>query len=472
MAQGTDRSLIGQFLAELIRGRRAWKEFAHNLLLGLHPYCPPTLKALDNQTRIVRKWRRGPLRCTRENWAPIGTLTRTTPEQIGALALAREGDTPLLQAVLYDRADRIESARQHPAHADEGPKAQERASDPQLDAVGNFTIAEHLEYLGVERHAVYEGMGIFDVQPNRVCIGHTILLQNLNGLAPALVRATAYKCYADLPPFLRARWPDARRDLRGEHDHPKGALVRWHQVSDDVMDERLDLDIELSRYSIKKAMMDYCRAEIESDLVSHRLRLFHDNVLYDHDPPRLRLHSNFHCDATIITSDRKIILSQRGKADSLHLRWMASSGESMDYVKDKFRSYHPLTTMWRGIGEEVNFAEPETQLSARVRFTGLFYSLANFSEILHAIVEVDARSKKVLEEAAKRHDPEVRGHSCMDFSPEACACAVAYGEVNGMQLDDSARAYILVAALHEFEREFTAQLALLSAGRTEARRSP
>ncbi len=343
-----------------------------------------------------------------------------------------------------------------------------RKNDTQPDSTQPLplsSVARDLTRLGVTRARVFEQAGLFAGNEHRLCIGNVLSLYRFRGsrgISPNLIAVKENDHELPFPDYLQRTIPTV--SVTGKNRLK--AFVTNLQLAPLDQDEGAVVHLAPGPFSIKLAM-DKCRAELARDLAARTLRLS-DDPAYGPDQPPL-LPCALHCDGLVLTSDRKVLLAQRGPSVHGHpLLWGASFGEGTEWNEDRDLNgqLHPLRTLWRGLGEELGlhrqWIEEEYGTTTRIRFMDVGFDYSNFALVFFAISDIPRLTSERAQarwEAAYEKGRELRRVDVMEFSPEACAAAVVNGQVAGKQLVDGARFAIVVAALAEFGTEFETALA-------------
>jgi len=309
---------------------------------------------------------------------------------------------------------------------------------------------------------LFRDAGFLD-DPARKCIGEVIsmrILSGAQGLAPGGIVVTE----GDPPPLDPSIAELLPFSVEGD-DNVKAVITGWGQMPYNVNRGRTTIRLARTMYSTKAAMMSISEA-IFGDIAAHKIKVF--DLPPDQIGPISSLHCNFHCDGIVLTGDKKIILAQRGSGvENNKGYWQASFGEGMNWLEDSNRGGipHPIGTFWRAMRRELglhaDWMEAEFKGEFDIRFFELAFSPNNFAQILFSFIEVPGLSKELAISRAKnsRQDMgEQVDFAAMDFTPAACAAAVARGEVEGRQLNDSGRFNIMLAAMYKFESPFIKEL--------------
>lgn len=328
------------------------------------------------------------------------------------------------------------------------------------------SIAAHLCRLGVEKYGLFEEAGLFEINPERSCIGRSISVGNFHGVtgvSPDFLVFEAFNDSVNLPSYATEALSTVRVTGR---DRWKATLIALSQAP-------LDADGGITRflvagtpYSIKLALRASV-GQLEHDIRSGKLGLI--EIQGDTTQPTLPCH--LHCDGLVLTSDGHMLLAQRdGGVDIDPFQWGATFGEGIEWDLD--RSFDgrvdPVRTIKRGMKEELGFDEAwlERRLGKKglkITFLGVNFQADNLVYFINSLIELPEISVKEALIRARRHakDKEIRAFSAMVFSPTECAYAVATGRADGKQLVDSGRFAILLASLAKFEEEFCRELASL-----------
>jgi pyrimidine deaminase RibD-like protein len=328
------------------------------------------------------------------------------------------------------------------------------------------TVSAHLVRLNVPRAEAFVNARLFDINPDRKCIGSIIsinALRGVTGIPAEMIAVVERNDRLSIPSYVHQEMASTRV---GGRDGNKAALIQWLQDSLDVDRGNITLEIAPAKYSMKIAMWNV-RAKLIDDLKEGNLEVL-DELTQGDQGQTPKLPCLLHCDGIVITGDNKVILAQRSSSvDMEKTQWGASFGEGVEWDTDRDDSgaVHPIKTIWRGMDQELGLPErwvtDRCGLTTNITFLEIGFQIENLIYSHFSMVELPNLGIEEALERARNHsaDKETRAFSSMEFSVEACVSAIVSGYVNGKKLTFGGRFALHLASLNKFGAKFADELA-------------
>lgn len=325
------------------------------------------------------------------------------------------------------------------------------------------SMAAHFNRLKVPRDSDLISAGLFNVDPDRKCIGTILSVETFRGTVGVdadKIQLRETNNPIALPDYVRDQIPHTKINGR---DGDKVALVGWHQQPLDVNLGITELEVVKTKYSTKVAMRQTSQ-RLRDDIVRRNFDLLGAHAGTTGTSKNLPCH--LHCDGLVLSGDGHVILAQRGNVDIETGQWAASFGESMEWDEDRDATgaLHPARTIWRGMEQELGLQEAwvRTRIgdASRITFLDLGFQIDSFIYILFALIELPGIGiAECLERARQfRTDKEPVEFRSMSLLDENCVSSVVSGAIDGRKLNYSGRFGILLASLNKIGPSFRATL--------------